>query len=285
VKHESMNDEACARRKSKSLLQEPAGRRLTAPVRASAACISGCKLQAARARESALFFSAIRSAPRIVHRCCAIDADAIHARLCLGSGARRLRRHKDLDGVQSLPGRGRDREPCAGHEFLKIRPWRLQMARGFCCSGFSCWDRRTIYPPGAWGPLTMFVFLIPDYNITTKNDPRRARSTLRASPRKTPPPPAGSRRQPAAGSRRATLRRQSTSAEARGPRGGRGGVSQAMVAHWMLIFTTSGSLGPSLAPRFCLRTRKSRRSAPLYCLVMAAQDPARSPVPTRAIFG
>jgi hypothetical protein len=46
-----------------------------------------------------------------------------------------------------------------------------------------------------------------------------------------------------------------------------------------------GSLGPSLASRCCLHTRKSRRSAPLYCMVMAAQDPARSPVPARAIFG
>jgi hypothetical protein len=52
-------------------------------------------------------------------------------------------------------------------------------------------------------------------------------------------------------------------------------------------FHDRGSFGPSpsLASRCCLHTRKSRRSAPLYCLVMAAQDPARSPVPARAIVG
>jgi hypothetical protein len=59
------------------------------------------------------------------------------------------------------------------------------------------------------------------------------------------------------------------------------GVSQAALND---DFHHLGSFGPSLAFRCCLHTRKSRRSAPLCCMVMAAQDSARSPVPARAIF-
>jgi hypothetical protein len=60
-----------------------------------------------------------------------------------------------------------------------------------------------------------------------------------------------------------------------------------MVAHWMMIFTI-WAIYRAVAGfplRCCLHTRNSRRSAPLYCMVMAAQDPARSPVPARAIVG
>jgi hypothetical protein len=94
--------------------------------------------------------SAIRSAPRIVHRCCAIDADAIHARLCLGGVARRLRRHEGIDGVQSLPGHGRAISRAkAPAEFLKIRPWRLQLARWVLLFGVFLLGQTDDKGPGA----------------------------------------------------------------------------------------------------------------------------------------
>jgi hypothetical protein len=90
---------------------------------------------------------AIRFSPSIV------DADAgagCHARLCcLGGGARRLWRHEGIDGLQSLPGRGRDSGRAPGIEFLKFRRGVYSGGVGFVVRGFLVGtDGQIIRPEG-----------------------------------------------------------------------------------------------------------------------------------------
>jgi hypothetical protein len=126
----NMNDEARSMRKAQE--QEPVARVSGKAPFGACESLSGLhfRLQAASCKSKRECSLLLCDPQCSSHRSSfAIDADAIHARLCLEGGARRLRRHEGLDGLQSLPGRGRDWEPCAGHRIPQVSSVAVTLAR------------------------------------------------------------------------------------------------------------------------------------------------------------